>query len=453
MTGRPGRFGRLPAMNRLTVLLAFLAAFFAGGCMTDPVTGGLVLGLGMSEEEEREMGLAYKPLIVHEYSGPYPDAELQQHLASIVLPMAAQTVRPDLPWTFTVLNTSLPNAFAVPGGQVFVTRGILVKMEDEAEFAVVMGHELGHVEHRHSVQSMGRQSIFGGLASAVSIGLGSGWGDVAGSGLGILDLSFSRGQELESDIRGVESSYKAGYDPREGADVFRMFLAMKQEMGDETPWFLSTHPADEERIANILEMCAQKDPRLAGTAPVQGLRSTTPEWSRLIARLREEQKTYDKFDRAMGSISQSGGEAEGVRAALPALAECAQELPKHALLVGMLGQAKLVTGDSAGGRADLERASAMNQGILEPEWILGSIAMREKRWDVAQRHAERGLAILPGNYACLAVRGESRWNSGNRAAAEKDFEAVVQSAPEDSNEYRIASARLSGQEPDPPQRR
>jgi len=303
------------------------------------------------------------------------------------------------------------------------------------------------------VQSMGRQQLWGGLASAVSLGVGREWGNLAGQGLGFLELNYSRDQERESDARGVESSYRAGYDPREGADVFRMFLAMKQEMGDSTPWFLSTHPADEERIANILEMCAQKDPRLAGTAPVQGFRSTTPEWSRLVARLREEQKTYDKFDRAMTSISRSEAGAEAVRAAIPALAECAKELPGHALLVGMLGQAKLVTGDAAGGRADLERASAMDQGLLEPEWILGSIAMREKRWDAAQAHAQRGLAILPGNYPCLAVRGEALWNAGRRAEAEKDFEAVVKSAPEDSEEYRLAEARLSGVEPGQAKRR
>lgn len=433
-------------MKRLLLLPLLLAVLVAGGCITDPVTGGLVWGAAVSEAEENEMGLAYKPVIVQEYSGPYPDSDLQRHLADIVLPMAKQSVRPDLPWTFTVLNTSIPNAFAVPGGQVFVTRGILTKMEDEAEFAVVMGHELGHVEHRHSVQAMGRQQVFGGLATAVSIAVGESWGEVAGVGAHLWEMGFSRDQERESDIRGVEASYRAGYDPREGADVFRMFLAMKQEMGDSTPWFLSTHPADEERIANILEMCAQKDPRLAGTAEVPGLRRTTPEWTRLIARLREDQKTYDKFDRTLASLSQSQGGAEAVRAAIPSLAECARELPGHALLVATLGKAKLIAGD-ASGKADIERAAAMDQGLLEPEWVLGALAIEEKRWDAAASHAEKGLEILPGNYLCLAVRGEARWNSGRKAEAEADFQGVLQSAPQDSDEYRLASARLSGGQP------
>jgi predicted Zn-dependent protease len=260
-------------------------------------------------------------------------------------------------------------------------------------------------------------------------------------------MGYSRDQERESDARGVEASYLAGYDPREGADVFRMFLAMKQEMGDDTPWFLSTHPADEERIANILAMCAEKDGRLAGTGEVAGFRRSTPEWTRLIARLREEQKTYDRYDRAIASLAQSKGGAEAVKAAIPALESCARELPGHALLLATLGKAKAVAGDVAGARADLTRAASMGQGLLEPEWILGLVAVEEERWDEAAAHADRGLAILPGNYHCLAVRGEARWNLGRRAEAESDFRQVLESAPEESDQYRLAASRIAGTEP------
>src|SRR5688572_21250072 len=104
-------------------------------------------------------------MIIQQYSGAYPDEDLQRHLASIVVGMARSSARPDLPWSFTVLNSSVPNAFAVPGGQVFMTRGLLHRLDDEAEFAVVMGHEIGHVEHRHTVQQMGRDQLLGAAAS------------------------------------------------------------------------------------------------------------------------------------------------------------------------------------------------------------------------------------------------------------------------------------------------
>jgi len=441
-------------MKRLSALVLLLLAFLvAGGCITDPVTGGSVLGMPMSDAEESEIGVAYKPMIVQEYGGPYPDAELHRHLEGIVLPMARQSVRPDLPWTFTVLNTSVPNAFAVPGGQVFVTRGMLVRMEDEAEFAVVMGHELGHVEHRHGVQAIGRQQLFAGLGTAVELGFGEEVGQPTAAVLQFVELGYSREQENESDARGVEASYRSGYDPREGADVFRMFLAMKQEMGDSTPWYLSTHPADEERIANVLSMSAQKDSRLAGTGDVAGFRRTTPEWTRLITRLRNEQQTYDRYDRALASVAESKGAQEAASAAVSTLEACARELPGHALIVASLGKVRAVAGDIAGAKTDLARAASMDQGLVEPEWILGVVAIDEKRWDDAARHAEKGLSILPGNYQCLAIRGEARWNLGRRAEAQADFQQVLESAPNGSEEQRLAQSRIQETEPAPRKRR
>lgn len=431
-------------IHRLASLFVALVAVVAtGGCITDPVTGRSVVGAPISEAEEEQMGLQYKPAIVQQFDGPYPDAALQDHLGKIVLGMAHRSVRPDLPWTFTVLNTSVPNAFAVPGGQVFVTRGLLTEMEDEAEFAVVMGHELGHVEHRHSVQQQGQQLLVGVAASAAA----ATWGDTAGQGvavagqLGIL-LPYSRADETESDVRGIENSYAAGYDPRQGADVFRTFLKMKKEAGDGTPTWLSTHPADEERIQNVLRLSAAKDPRLAGSNPVPGLRVTTPTWGQLIARLRSEQETYDRYDAAMKAIGDAKGSKASIQAAIPAFRQCARDLPGHALLHATLGKALIISGDTRNGQSELERASSMNQQLFEPEYLLGALALESKDWNRAGSYAQRGLAVLPENYLCLYVRGEASWNMGRKAEAEQDLRAVLETAPDTSEEYKSAASRL-----------
>jgi predicted Zn-dependent protease len=435
-----------PAMRKvLTLVAGFVAVLLAGGCITDPVTGESVIGMPASDSEEAAMGLEYRPSIVQEFDGPYPDAQLQQHLGSIVLGMARQSVRPSLPWAFTVLNSSVPNAFAVPGGQVFVTRGLLTRLEDEAEFAVVMGHEIGHVEHRHSMQGMGREVLFQTGAAAVGAAAGDGWGEIAGYGAGIWSLSYSRDDERESDVRGVENSYAAGYDPREGADVFREFLKLKQEAGGGAPpAFLSSHPADEERIENIQRLCAQKDPRLAGSAPVEGLRKTTPAWAPLVARLRQEQRTYDKFDAAQQRIAAEKGSEASVRAALEVFRQCERELPGHAVFAANTGKALVFLGDTAGGRAELERASSMNQQLLEPEVLLGELALAAKDWTRAAAYGERGLALLPSeaNYPSLLIRGAANWNLGRRAEAEKDLRAVMQVAPQESAQWKVASSLL-----------
>jgi predicted Zn-dependent protease len=440
-------------LARAAALLALAsAALCAAGCITDPVTGKSVIGMPMSDAEENATGLSYRPMIVQEYTGAYPDPAMQSYLGGIVLPMARASVRPELSWAFTVLNSSVPNAFAVPGGQVFITRGLLWRLDDEAEFAVVMGHEIGHVEHRHSVQGMARDpiiAILGGLAGE-AVGVPE-LGAVAAN-LGI--SGYSREQERESDGRGVHNAYRAGYDPREGADVFRKFQQMKEEAGGSEDilgaWF-STHPLDSERIESIPKLAAAVDPRLAGTQPVPGLRVQTPQFAQLITRLRAEQKVYDRLDAAVNRIGE-GGSADDVRAAIPEMDACARALPGHAYFSSKLGMAYLAAGDNQSARTWLERAASMGQEILEPEYLLSVMALNDKDYARALDRAQRGLSILPGDYRCTYLRGEALFASGRTAEAQRDFQAVLESAPAQSMEYKGAAARIQGSQPAQPKK-
>ena len=430
-------------MKTLISSVSVVSLVALAGCITDPVTGKTVMGMPTSELEETQMGQSYRPVVLQEFSGAYPDPALQSHLSKIVLGMARRGARPELPWTFTVVNSSTPNAFAVPGGEVFMTRGLLWRLDDEAEFAVVMGHEIGHVEHRHTVQSMGRNTIFGALGQLGGQAIGS--EAVGGLATGLLLTRFSRDQERESDVRGVYSSYHAGYDPRQGADVFREFLKIKQEAGGgEGPLdsWTSSHPLDSERIANIGVLAADIDPRLQGNAPVAGLRVQTGEFAQLIAKLRGEQKVYDRHDAAIAGIRKSGGGKDSVRAAIGTFDACARELPNHAYFANTAGKAYLISGDTNNGRAWLDRAASMNQGLLEPEYLLGTLSLESKRFDDAAKHAQRGLAILPDNYYCLWVRGEAYLGMGREGEAKADFERVMQAAPADSPQARSAAAHL-----------
>lgn len=437
-------------MSRSLRLLVVLGLAALAGCITDPVTGHKVLGMPTSKAEEEQMGLDYRPVIVQQYSGAYPDAALQSYLGSIVLGMAHHSVRPKLGWTFTVVNSSVPNAFAVPGGQVFITRGLLWRLDDEAEFAVVMGHEIGHVEHRHTVQSMGRDTLVGGLGQVLGEAIGA--PEIGGAAAGLLVLRFSRDQERESDERGVHNAYTAGYDPRQGSDVFRKFLKMKQEAGGSESaldaW-TSSHPLDTERIETIKQLSIDTDPRLAGDAPVPGLRVQTGRFAELIAKLRGEQKVYDRHDAAMAKITKAQGSKESIREAVPEFDACARSLPEHAYFANTLGKAYAALGDAGQARSWMERAASLDPELFEPQHVLGILALARKDWQGAAGHAERGLALLPDNYMSHWVRGEAMWNLGRRDDARTDFEAVVKSAPADSQEAKDASQRL-GLQPEPP---
>lgn len=243
-------------MTRRRITAAVAAALLAA-CATNPVTGERELSL-VSREEEIALGKQAAEQVVQSI-GKYPDPELQGYVEAIGNRMAAKSERPDLPWSFTVLDDPSVNAFALPGGPVFVTRGILSHMNSEAELASVLGHEIGHITARHSVSQLSK-------AQLAQLGLGLGmifsedlrqYGQLAGVGLQLVFLKFGRDAERQSDELGFKYMVEQGYDPREMADVFRTLeRASAREGGGRLPEWLSTHPDPGNRAEKAADRAA-----------------------------------------------------------------------------------------------------------------------------------------------------------------------------------------------------
>jgi predicted Zn-dependent protease len=222
--------------------VGWLALIVLVACATNPVTGKRQLVL-MSEAQEIEMGRESAPQIAASM-GIYDDAALQRYVESVGMPMAKGSERPNLPWQFQVVDDSLVNAFAVPGGFLYVTRGILAHMNSEAELAGVLGHEIGHVTARHSVaqytKSMGAQLV---LLPAALIPELSPVTQLLGTGMQVLLLKYSRDDERQSDELGVRYMTKAGYDAEEMVKVFATLGRIGAKSGaDGLPEWLSSHP-------------------------------------------------------------------------------------------------------------------------------------------------------------------------------------------------------------------
>ncbi len=232
------------------IIGCFIAAalLFLPGCVKNPVTGGRQLAL-ISESQEIEIGAASHPEILSEF-GMVENPALQDYFSRMGLELAKVSHRPDLPWHFTVLDSDVVNAFAVPGGYVYLTRGILAYMNNEAELAGVMGHEIGHVTARHSVTQISQQQLLGlglGLGSVISPTFRK-MSDLAQTGLGVLMLKYSRDHERQSDQLGVQYMARAGYDPEQLSRFFEVFTTMREGSGDAIPGWLSSHPAPPDRI-------------------------------------------------------------------------------------------------------------------------------------------------------------------------------------------------------------
>ena len=224
------------------------------GCATNPVTGESELSL-IGEQEEIQMGREADRQVVASM-GLVEDPELVALVNETGQALAAVSERPDLSWTFRVIDDPTVNAFALPGGFVYVTRGMLGHLDSEAQLAGILGHEIGHVTARHSVNQISRQQV-------ASLGLGLGmilvpelqrYGDFAGLGMQLLFLKFGRDDERQSDELGVDYMTQLGYDPAELADVFGLLARKSGSEGGALPAWASTHPQPEERQAEILTL-------------------------------------------------------------------------------------------------------------------------------------------------------------------------------------------------------
>jgi len=245
-------------MNRRVVsktvigVLVVALIVWAVACALNPVTGKRELML-MSSADELAMGQQTDPQILRTY-GKYEDAELARYVAALGKRLGALSHQPNLAYNIQVLDSPVVNAFAVPGGYVYLTRGILAYINDEAELAGVVAHEIGHIAARHSAQQYSKAQFAQlglGLGSVLSKTFGK-YAGVAQAGVGLLFLSFSRSDEREADALGVEYSAKAGYDTNHMANLFVSLERLNpgESQGGLPGWF-SSHPNPENRIAAI----------------------------------------------------------------------------------------------------------------------------------------------------------------------------------------------------------
>ena len=255
-----------PFASLILTLLTLLSAAMQPGCSTSPATGRMQFLPPGYEEQEVSIGAQAAPEFIQSYGGEVPSPEVRQYVSNLGQRLAAESERADLPWEFHVLNSPILNAFAIPGGQVFITRGLLEKMNNEAQLAGVLGHEIGHVTDRHIGEQMGQQlgvQVLGaglGIAGQVSE---TEWLQYLGAGTqvggGLYLLSFGRKQESTADELGMRYMTNLGYNPLAMIQVMDILHSGAGEGGGPPEW-LSTHPAPETRIRRIEEEIAEEYP-------------------------------------------------------------------------------------------------------------------------------------------------------------------------------------------------
>ncbi len=254
-----------------TFIILLVTTLFLAACIsTNPATGKKQFSL-ISSSQEAALGAEEHPKLVAQFGGKYDNAALAAYVERVGDDMAVRSEMPDVDFSFTLLNSPIVNAFALPGGYVHISRGLMAYFNDEAEMASVLGHEIGHVTARHAASRYTKSVIFGGLAAGAGLIVNSeSLSSLIGTSAQLYVLSYSRDQESQSDGLGLRYMVRTGHDPMGSVRMLEALettaaLAAKKSGGNEqtVPSWARTHPLTSERIADQKVRVANLDPEPA----------------------------------------------------------------------------------------------------------------------------------------------------------------------------------------------
>jgi predicted Zn-dependent protease len=384
-------------------------------CAVNPVTGRSELALvSFSEEEEVALGAkAYTPA-VQQQGGFYRDRALEEYIQSIGMRIARVSHRPNLAYRYRVLNSSVPNAFALPGGYIVINRGLLVHLKSEAEVAAVMGHETGHVTAKHSLAGYQRSVAANLLLTGVSVAAGGRAGvmQISAVTTSLIENGFSRDQEREADWIGIDYMVKAGYNP-EGAIKLQEYFYEQLE-GKKNPDFVQglfrTHPFSKERLENARALIAQRYPDTVRN-PNYTFNETI--FTQKTARLREVQKAYEIADKGDKLFQEKRYEE--------ALAQYRQAIlrePGQAPFHSSAARVQLIQKNNGAAEASLRKAIQLDDEFFEPHFLMGVLRYQEKDYRGAIPELSRSMDLLPTKQAA-AYLSKSYEAIGDRQNAKK----------------------------------
>jgi predicted Zn-dependent protease len=397
-------------------LVAFTAlALAVYACAVNPVTGKSELALvSFTPEEEVALGAkAYGPA-VQQQGGFYRDKALEAYVQGVGMRLARVSHRPNLNYRYRVLNSSVPNAFALPGGFIVINRGLLVGLKSEAEMAAVLGHETGHVTAKHSLAGYQRALATNVLLAGVSIAAGGTTGVMELSGItaSLVNNGFSREQEREADWLGIDYMVKAGYSP-EGAVRLQEYFYSELE-GGKNPLFVEglfrTHPFSRERLENARAHIARRYPN---TVKNPNFTFNETIFLQKTAQLRKVQKAYDLADEGNKML-----EEKRYDEALAKYRAAAAREPDQAPFPSSIGRVHLIRKEYPAAESSLRSAIRLDDEFFEPHLLLGALRYQKKEYRTAIPELSRSMDLLPTKQAA-AMLSKSYEAVGDRENAKK----------------------------------
>ncbi|MCU7934361.1 MAG: M48 family metalloprotease [Candidatus Thiodiazotropha sp. (ex Dulcina madagascariensis)] len=370
--------------NFLFALL--LVSIALTGCAVNPVTGENQLSL-ISEAQELEIGKKNFAPLRQSQGGDYVvDTQLTAYVSKVGQKLAAVSDR-KLPYEFKVLNSSVPNAWALPGGKISLNRGLLTELKSEAELAAVLGHEITHAAAKHTASSMSRGMLIQGAVMAAVVGTqGKDYAQLASLGAGVgaqlVTQKYGRDAERESDFYGMKYMSKAGYDPQGAVDLQRTFVRLSEEKNqDWLSGLFASHPPSQERVENNIKTAASL---------LQGGIRGEKRFKARTAHIKRTKPAYEAYDE---------------------------------------GRKAFQKGDLSKARTLVDKAIRLEPREGHFHALLGDIEEKNKRHKTAKRHYDKAIELNDNFFYYYLKRGQVNEHLNASAAAKRDLEKSIQLLP------------------------
>ncbi len=399
-------------------LLGAGAAAGLSGCATSPVTGETIL-VGMSEAQEKQTDAQVAP---HQFSqdlGAIQDEAVNRYVAGIGQRMGTLTHRPQMPYSYRVLNANYVNAYTFPGGAMGVTRGILADLDDEAQLAALLGHELGHVNARHAAQRQGQNLVAQAALAGLNVAAqSSDWGGLMSMGGQIgasaLLAGYSREHEREADALGQEYLVKAGYPATGMVRLHQLLVAEEKSAPSLLQTMFSTHPMSSERMQAAQ---AAADSRYRISNSLDARRERFMDSTASLRRIRPTIDACKNGETAMAARQYPKAQAEFQTALARTPRDYASNL--------RMAQCLQAQGQTVKAVDYADNAREIYPQEAQAYKLAGVLALQQRDAGRAYQNLDRFDRLLPGDAGITFLKGISLEGMGNRQAAAQHYAAYL----------------------------
>ncbi len=399
----------------------FLICFFLLSCGAEKNFSFSLI----SVEKEVELGKLYTPFSIDEFEGLYPEKEVQNYINSIGNKLAQEAER-KVPYKFWVVNSGIVNAFALPGGPVIITRGLLLQLDKESQLAGVLAHEIGHINARHHVKFLEKTLALNLILQVGSLFLPQNLtgeillklGEISA---GLLSLKFSRDQEREADRYGFLFTFKAGYSPQGMIEVFEKFKALEKE---RPPEWLSTHPLPETRIKEAKEYIKTFKPK-------GDLILNTQTFQRIKNHLLLTKESYDWVEMGKKAYSKNNlTQAENY------LKKALELYPENTLAMTYIASINLEKKLFLEALDYISRAIKLDPHFFRAQLLAGITYFKLKDYEKALFYLNEAQKLIPFNGISYYYKGRVYEEENKLSEAAKNYKKALEIGPKNASWYK-----------------